>query len=199
MPETTDRSIRDNRLLLGAIIFFIAVASGAGIYLWSRMGGSAESGTPAAEDRLPRMQLIRLTEPLTVTLYYPFDGRLARGEAAVKRQPDTQSQAREAVASLFADQRASAAAALRDVKLRELYVDALGTAYVDLSPSQRKDVKASVEEELLAVYAVVNTLTQNFEEIRQVRILLDGKEAQTLAGHVDLSRPLTKRMDLVKQ
>jgi hypothetical protein len=40
---------------------------------------------------------------------------------------------------------------------------------------------------------------QNFDEIKQVRFLLNGKEAQTLAGHVDLSRTFTKRMDLVRQ
>ena len=54
-------------------------------------------------------------------------------------------------------------------------------------------------EELLALYAMVNTLSQNFEEIRQVRFLVDGREAQTLAGHIELSRKFTKRMDLVKQ
>lgn len=197
MSERTDRSIRDNRLLLGGIILFIAAASGAGAYLWSRMSGPDPQNP--AEGRPALMQLIRLNEPLTVTFYYPFDNMLATGTAAVKRQPDTQSQAQEALGALFADQHASAAAALRDVKLKELYVDASGTAYVDLSPVQRKDVRASAAEELLAVYAVVNTLMQNFEEIRQVRLLLDGREAQTLAGHLDLSRAFTKRMDLVKQ
>jgi hypothetical protein len=46
---------------------------------------------------------------------------------------------------------------------------------------------------------MVNTLSQNFEEIRQVRFLVDGREVQTLAGHIELSRKFTKRMDLVKQ
>jgi hypothetical protein len=60
-------------------------------------------------------------------------------------------------------------------------------------------VRASAWEEQLAIYALVNTLLQNFEEIKQVVLLLDGGEAQTLAGHMDLSRTFTKRMDLVKQ
>jgi hypothetical protein len=60
-------------------------------------------------------------------------------------------------------------------------------------------VRASAWEEQLAIYALVNTLLQNFEEIKQVVLLLDGGEAQTLAGHMDLSRTFAKRMDLVKQ
>ena len=51
---------------------------------------------------------------------------------------------------------------------------------------------------LLALYAVVNTVTHNVPEVRQVRVLLDGREAQTLAGHADLSRSFAKRADLVR-
>ena len=69
---------------------------------------------------------------------------------------------------------------------------------MDLAPASETGVRASAWEELLAVYAVVNTLVQNFEEIRQIRFLLDGKETQTLTGHIDLGRTFTKRMDLVK-
>jgi hypothetical protein len=47
------------------------------------------------------------------------------------------------------------------------------------------------KEELLAVYALVNSIVLNFPAVRKVQILLDGRPATTLAGHVDLSRPLT--------
>jgi hypothetical protein len=64
---------------------------------------------------------------------------------------------------------------------------------------EQREVRASVWEELIALYAMVNTLSQNFEEIRQIRFLVEGREVQTLAGHIELSRKFTKRMDLVKQ
>jgi hypothetical protein len=41
-------------------------------------------------------------------------------------------------------------------------------------------------------------LVQNVPEVRQVRFLVDGREVQTLAGHIDLSRSFGKRTDLVK-
>jgi hypothetical protein len=47
------------------------------------------------------------------------------------------------------------------------------------------------------VFAVVNTLTYNFKSIKRVFILIDGSEKETLAGHIDLSRPLLPRYDLV--
>jgi hypothetical protein len=51
----------------------------------------------------------------------------------------------------------------------------------------------------MAVYAVVDTLTENFDDIRQVRFLVNSKEQQSLAGHLDFSRKFSKRVDLIRQ
>jgi len=190
--------MQSSRLLFGvAVIIAVLVASGGGL-LWLWMGSSNTAPIPAEQDRQLAQQLLR-DEPLSITLYYPHEGMLATESTVVKRQPDTQSLARAALEALFADQRVALEPVLRDIRLRELYLDGSGTAYVDLTPGARKDVRASAWEEQLAIYALVNTLLQNFEEIKQVRLLLDGTEAQTLAGHIDLSRTFAKRMDLVKQ
>ena len=191
--------MQSNRLLLGVVIILATIVASGGIMLWMRMPSNDTVQKPALQDQeLAHQQFLR-NEPLSITLYYPHEGMLAAGSAVVKRQPDTQSLARAALAALFADQRATLEPVLRDIRLRELFVDAAGTAYVDLTPGPQKDVRASAWEEQLAIYALVNTLLQNFEEIKQVELLLDGREAQTLAGHMDLSRTFTKRMDLVKQ
>jgi hypothetical protein len=198
MSERTDRSIQSNRLLFGVVIIIAAIVASGGGLLWKRMNSANTAPMPAEQDRQLAQQLLR-DEPLSITLYFPHEGMLATGSAVVKRQPDTQSQARAALAALFADQRTPLEPVLRDIRLRELYLDGSGTAYIDLTPGPRKDVRASAWEEQLAIYALVNTLLQNFEDIKQVVLLLDGGEAQTLAGHMDLSRTFTKRMDLVKQ
>ena len=43
----------------------------------------------------------------------------------------------------------------------------------------------------------MNSLTVNFPAVRRVQILLEDRPADTLAGHVDLSRPLTADMTLL--
>jgi hypothetical protein len=197
MSPTTDRSIRDSRLLI-AIIIGIAVIVAGGFYVQMRWD-AADAARKAAEPAVnPLIQPAFRNEPLSVTLYYPLEGMLVAGATSAKRQPDTQAQARETLAAMLQDQRSAQAPVLRDIKLRVLYLDAQGTAYIDLAPPALP-VRATAWDEQLAVYALVNTLMQNFEEIRQVVFLIDGRDAQTLAGHLDLSRKYVKRMDLVKQ
>ena len=52
-------------------------------------------------------------------------------------------------------------------------------------------------QELLTVYTIVNALLTNLPTLQQVQILIDGREADTLAGHVDLRRPLKKNDNLL--
>ena len=42
------------------------------------------------------------------------------------------------------------------------------------------------------VYSIVNTLTDNLPAIVAVQLLVDGHQVDTLAGHVDVRRPLMK-------
>ena len=44
------------------------------------------------------------------------------------------------------------------------------------------------------MYAVVNSLTANFPAVKRVQILVEDRQVTTLAGHVDLTRPLASDM-----
>jgi hypothetical protein len=74
--------------------------------------------------------------------------------------------------------------------LKELFLTARGEAYVDLSAEVAKNHSGGSLDELLTVYTLVAVLTENLPSISRVQILIDGREVDTLAGHVDLRRPL---------
>jgi germination protein M len=84
-----------------------------------------------------------------------------------------------------------------DTELREFFITKRGIAYVDFSGEIQDEHLSGTSAEMGTVFAVVNTLTYNFKTIKKVFILIDGSEKETLAGHVDLSRPLVPRYDLV--
>jgi hypothetical protein len=83
--------------------------------------------------------------------------------------------------------------------LRALFVTDRGRAYVDLSHDVTAAHSGGTLDELLTVYTIVDALTVNLPGVQSVQILIDGKEAQTLAGHVDLRQPLTSNLSLVEQ
>jgi sporulation and spore germination protein len=69
---------------------------------------------------------------------------------------------------------------------------------VDLSGDARTKHTGGALDELFTVYAIVDALTVNLPAIARVQILVDGKEVDTLAGHVDLRHPLQKSLKWVK-
>jgi len=77
-----------------------------------------------------------------------------------------------------------------DTALRGVYVGDGGAAYVDFTAPLRANHPGGSLNELLTVYAIVSSVTANLPAVTAVQILIDGREADTLAGHVDLRRPL---------
>ena len=82
--------------------------------------------------------------------------------------------------------------------LRAFYVTERGDAFVDLSGHVSSAHPGGSLTELLTVHAIVNAVTANLPAVERVQILVDGKEVDTLAGHVDVRRPLGRDASLVR-
>lgn len=72
-----------------------------------------------------------------------------------------------------------------------------GTVWVDFDAAVRDEHPGGTWTEVLAVYSIVNTMVENFSEVDWVQILIEGGQSDTLAGHVDISGPLTSRVQLL--
>jgi spore germination protein GerM len=83
--------------------------------------------------------------------------------------------------------------------LRGFYVTDRGDAFVDLSPEVSRAHPGGSLNELMTVYALVNAVTTNLPAVQRVQLLVDGKEVDAIAGHVDVRRPLTRDMSLVRE
>jgi len=92
---------------------------------------------------------------------------------------------------------------LRGIYLTERECDVPGASckrdvFVDLSVEARTRHTGGALDELFTIYAIVNAVTVNLPAISRVQILVDGKEVDTLAGHVDLRHPLEKNLKWVR-
>ena len=74
--------------------------------------------------------------------------------------------------------------------LRALYLLDGGEAYVDLTREFAAAHPGGSLNEALTVYTIVGVLTTNLPAIASVHLLVDGHEVDTLAGHIDLRRPI---------
>ena len=73
-----------------------------------------------------------------------------------------------------------------------------GTAYLDIHWEGHADPPASGStEEMQRVYSVVNSLTANIAEVKQVVLLWNGVQRETFSGHLDTSRPLLPNRSIV--
>ena len=141
------------------------------------------------------------TAHITATLYYgSSDGRaLVPVRRDVPAATGVVDQGRQILAVQFQDAPQPYVQVVpKGTKLRAFYVTDRGDAFVDLSGDVASAHPGGSLTELLTVYAIVNAITTNLPAIQRVQLLVEGKEVDTIAGHVDIRRPLERDSTLVR-
>jgi spore germination protein GerM len=129
---------------------------------------------------------------IRVTLYY-LSGTgvtFSTEERDISFSSSLQEQARRVVRQLLAgSQQGRGSAFPAGVQLRDLFITPQGLAFVDLSQELIANHPGGTCAEELTIYSLTNTLITNFPAVKKVQILVEGREIQSLAGHLDLSKP----------
>ena len=73
--------------------------------------------------------------------------------------------------------------------LRGIRIDSDGVVWVDFSSHLSQSHPGGSSAEIMTVYAIVNSILLNFNEVKKVRIVIEGKSVDTLAGHINCSEP----------
>ena len=136
-----------------------------------------------------------------VHLYFanPAGSFLTAESRVLEVSPDPTGLGRALVAALLHGPRGRLIRTLPDTtELRTFFVAPDRTAYVDLTRAVAADHPGGCQAELLSVYSIVNTLVLNSSDIGSVKILLEGNETMTLAGHIDLQSALYADMLLIR-
>jgi len=155
-------------------------------------GASAAAQTTASDPAVPHIK---------ATLYFASeDGLLlVPAERDVPLAEGVIAQARSILeAQLAAEPTAPLVSAIpKGSTLRGIFISQRNEAFVDLDPVIRTAHPGGSHQELMTVYTIVNALLTNLPNLQEVQILIGGQEADTLAGHVDLRRPLRKNEGLI--
>jgi Sporulation and spore germination len=182
--------------VVAALLFAWAVIAGLSRVLNTPAPGTAAiDGPAAAAPAAPAVARIK------ATLYFASeDGwQLVPAERDVPLAEGTVAQARAVLeAQLSAEPAAPLLSTIpKGSTLRGVFISERNEAFVDLDPVIKTSHPGGSHQELMTVYTIVNALLTNLPGLQEVQILIGGQEADTLAGHVDLRRPLRKNEGLI--
>jgi hypothetical protein len=137
--------------------------------------------------------------PMAVKIFFPGsesgEAILTAEDQTIYRSAELANRAKQVLQNLIAGPKIPGLfpSIPKDTKLLEVFIDDAGLAYVDFSDPLSANHPGGMLNEQVTVYSIVNSLTYNLPEIRQVKILVGGAEKETLAGHMLL---LPLEMDL---
>ena len=101
---------------------------------------------------------------------------------------DPAERARQLIGALIANPPSPAQRTLpAGAALLDLYILPDGTAIADFSDEFASEMPSGILSEWLAVSSIAQTLGANVPSISRLKILVHGRETETLAGHIDLS------------
>jgi hypothetical protein len=76
-------------------------------------------------------------------------------------------------------------------KYREAFIADSGLVVIDLDADAPGLHPGGTTSEYLSLYTLVKSLVENFKEVKKVQLLVGGEAKESLAGHLDISEPLT--------
>lgn len=86
-----------------------------------------------------------------------------------------------------------------EVNLKDIKVEANQTAVVSFSKNLVLNHPGGSASEMATVYSLTNSLTANIPEIKAVKVLIDGKEVDSLKGHLSLKQPFSYNKEYLAQ
>lgn len=81
-----------------------------------------------------------------------------------------------------------------DTKLLDLYIDKGNIVYIDLGNELKKNFRGDASEELNIIAQLYKGIEQAVPGFKALKILIEGHEAETLGGHINISEPIGKEI-----
>ena len=177
------------RHLYFAVSVLLLAVLGMSIYAW-HMRGRAQAGSVTTLDSRPVTPPVAgATEQVTLFVAYDDIGVLHSQSARIPLPSVRQERAEELLRALLAIylDKSSPHPLPAGSDVRSVYLVDPGLAVIDINAAFADGHRSGVLSEELTVASLIQTLTANLPGILKVKILVEGKERQTLAGHADLS------------
>jgi len=177
------------RHLYFAISVLLLAVLSMGLYAWHMRGRAATNSAASLDTRPVVAPVAGATEQVTLFVAYDDIGVLHSQSARIPLPSVRQQRAEELLRALLALylNKNSPHPLPAGADVRSVYLVDPGLAVIDVNAAFADGHRSGVLSEELTVASMIQTLSANLPGILKVKILVEGKERQTLAGHADLS------------
>ena len=184
-------------------IFILAVLIGIGIGIVALLLFRQERGVVSRPSvKKPAVVKEQKKEEKNIILYFSDENEeyLIGERNKITKKDRLEEEAKELVAELIQGPKGKLIPTLPpQTRLLSLHVDEEGLAKVSFSKAFTTDHPGGSSAEIMTVYSIINSLTTNFPQIKRVQILVEGKEIESIAGHLSLKRPIPPKADLIRK
>jgi spore germination protein GerM len=172
-----------------ALSILLAAVLGMSLYAWHMRGRAAATPVPSLDSGPVVAPVAGNTERVTLFVAYD-DIEVLRSQSAQIPMPSVRQQRAEevlrALIALYLD-KSSPHPLPPGSDIRSVYLVDPGLAVIDVNAAFADGHRSGVLAEELTVTSLIQTLSENIPGILKVKILVEGKQRDTLAGHADLS------------
>jgi Sporulation and spore germination len=175
-------------LYIALSVLLIAVL-GMGLYAWHMRGRAAATPVVSTDTRPVEAPVSGPTEQVTLFVAYDDIGVLRAQSAQIPLPSVRQQRAEELLRALITLYLGKSSPHLLPPgsDIRSVYLVDPGLAVIDVNAAFADAHRSGVLSEELTVTSLIQTLCANISGIVKVKILVEGKQRETLAGHADLS------------
>lgn len=172
-----------------ATAVLVAAALTLSIYAWHVRKTVVRTPITAVDTRPLAPPVSGPTEQVTLFLAHDEDGTLRPEAAHIPMPSGRQQRAEELLRALLSRylEKDSTHVLGPGSEVRSVFLVDPGIAVIDLNSAFADTHRSGVLVEELTVASLIHTITANIQGILRVKILIDGKDRDTLAGHADLS------------
>ncbi len=177
------------RHFLIIVSILLAAVLAMSIYAWRMRTGAAATPTPSADTRAVVPAVAGATEQVTLYVAYDDPGTLRPQSAQIPMPSVRQQRAEQVLRALIAIylEKNSPHPLPPGSDIRSVYLVDPGLAVIDVNAALADGHRSGVLPEELTVASMIETLSSNIPGILRVKILVEGKERETLAGHANLA------------
>lgn len=172
-----------------AVAVLLAAALGLSIYAWHVRKTVVATPVATVDTRPLAPPVAGPTEKVVLYVANDEDGTLRAQAAQIPMPSGRQQRAEElarALISLYLEKNSPHVIGPGS-EVRSVFLVDPGVAVIDMNGAFADSHRSGVLVEELTVASLIHTVTANTPDILKVKILVDGKERDTLAGHADLS------------